>query len=537
MADSLLNIPAQQNQTGFNPSIGSPTPAIKAAVSAIGAPRPVSQFGNLSQSPTPPSSPLNQGSLVLSSYKPTASGGTAFPHPIAQATSAPVHPVQSQNDASSGGLASLLTNTYQTPNGGQVTLNGSGQVSNYTPAAGFSIDTTGSIPSNALSDAPSMQDLNNTQSSYQDLVNGVAQAQGYSPAYQQALNAQYGAQAQGAGLQFNSALLNSNLATGNDLPGDTEAYAQGATAKAQAQNTLEQAQNSIQQLSANQALNTQQLARTGQIASATTQLQDSPTGMTGANAIAQYNSLQQQYPNANIPSYNPQLSPEQNQQLAQNLVANSPAYQSQFQSTYTTPGGGTGIYSKLNLSGLQQNQDGSYTLVPAAAAALGSANAGILNTQLGNLSNINSAITSSQKTLATTQAFMNQYGLNQSGVSLLSQIQNATGQQIPDKAGAVAALKSDIDALRSDRAQYLTARDGGSIQGTNEQAAAEIPYDASPAQLAQIVNESITDGQNTASAVSQQVNQALQGISSNTNASTSGTNGGSVGSSWDNLGY
>lgn len=458
--------------------------------------------------------------LGNSSVTPTSTGGTNFNTPTA-------------SDKPS--LQSLLNNSYKTPNGGTVTTTGDGAVTGFTPASSYSIDTSASIPSSALSSGTSYGDLNQTQSTYQDFVNGLAQAQGYSPDYIQALQQQYAAQTQGAQLGLNSAALNSNYYTGNNLPGDTLSYAQGATAKAQAQNTLEQAQNSIQQLAANQALNTAQLSRTGNIAAAQTQLAYNPTAVAGQNAINQYNNLQQSYPAANIPEYNTALSPATNQQIAQELVSNSPAYRSQFQSTYQTPGGGTGIYNKLDVGSgaFSQNQDGSYTLVPAAAAALGDANANIVQTQLSNLSNINSAINASTKTLATTQAFMKQYGLNDSGIALLSQIQNSTNKNL-DKAGAIAGLNADLNTLRSDYAQYLIGR-GGSVAGTNEEAQSAIPSTISYSQLATLVGQMQQDGKNTADAVSGQVNQALQGIQNNSYTNSQNTVG-SSGSGWGSLG-
>lgn len=467
-------------------------------------------------------------STLSSPVKATSTGGITFNPSAAAGYTTPVASTPTQPKSS---LSEYLTSTQPTSGGGTISTQGS-NVSGYTPSPSYSIDTN-NIPSNALSSNTGMGDLAQSHSQYSDYVNALAQAQGYSPNYLNALQGTYAAQSQGAGLQFNSALLNSNLATGNNLPGDTEAYAQGATAKAQAQNTLAQAQNSIQQLGANQALNTQQLARTGAISAAQSQLQYNPVAVSSENAINQYNTLQQQYPAASIPAYNPALSPATNQQIAQELVSNSPAYRSQFQQQYATPGGGTGIYNKLDVGSgaFSQNQDGSYTLVPAAAAALGSANASVVQNQLSNLSNINSAVDASTKTLQTTTQFMNQYGLNQSGVSILSQIQNSTNKNL-DKAGAVAGLNADLNALRADYAQYLVGR-GGSVAGTNDEANKAIPDTISPAQLQTLVQQMQQDGQNAAEAVSGQINSALSGI---TNNSVPGSSTGSGGSGWASLG-
>lgn len=475
------------------------------------------------QTPTPPPTPFvlpsqfagntsTANALTSALPKPTPSGGVSFDPSLSGGFSQSASTQPAQPPAN--GLAQYLTNSQPVSNGGTISSQG-GNINGYTAPAGFTINT-GNIPSSALSSGVTTGDLSKSYGSYQDYINAVSEAQGYSPQYLQALQGQYGAQTQGAQLQAQSADINANTATGIGTTGLSGGQAQTLTGQEQALNAQQQQTNAIQQLGANQALNTQQLARTGAISAAQTQLQYSPTAIASQNAINQYNTLQQQYPNAAIPEYNNALSPALNQQIAQELVANSPAYKAGFQSTYQTPGGGTGIYSKLDVGsgGFTQNQDGSYTLVPAAAAALGSANANVVQTQLGKLSNINSAINASTKTLSTTQQFMNQYGLNQSGVSILSQIQNSANKQL-DKAGAVAGLNADLNALRSDYAQYLIGR-GGSVAGTNDEANKAIPDTISPAQLQTLVQQMQQGGQNTADAVSSQVNQALGGITNNT---------------------
>lgn len=471
----------------------------------------------------------------------TPSGGTSFPAQSASGYSAPVTPATPATAPQ--GLGQYINNTNQTPSG--TIQSTGGQVVGYNPSNQYNIDTSGAIPSTALTSGTSSGDIAQTHSSYQDYINALGQAQGYSPDYVAAQTGVYNAQAQGAALGVagaaagNQAFGNNQANNGNgtnfgNLGGATTDYVGGVIGSEQSQNALRQAQNTQQQTSANIALNAQQLQRTGNIAAAQTQLQYNPTAVSGENAINQYNALQQQYPNAAIPAYNTALSPATNQQIAQELVSNSPAYRAQFQSTYATPGGGTGIYSKLDVTGLQQNQDGSYTLVPAAAAALGSANAAVVNSSLSNLSTINSAIDSSTKTLATTQNFMNQYGLNQSDVPIINQIQNSTNKQLP-KAGAIAALNVDLNTLRSDYSQFLIGR-GGSIAGTgpdSSEVMQAIPDNVSPDQLQTIVNQMQVGGQNTATAVNAQVQQALQGISNNSISTNSGSTGGS---GWGSLG-
>lgn len=522
LANTTLNTPstlgAFSSTPKVNPSVASGlsiTPAASGGQALLGG-QPVQSSGQQATN------------AVLSGLLPTSSGGVSF-NP-AHASAYNTAPTPAASAPTQAGLSQFVTNPNPTSGGGSLSTNANGTPVGYAPSAGYTIDTSGATPSSALSGQNTASGLQSSYGGYADYVNALSQAQGYSPAYIAAQQAQYGAQAQGAQLSANAANINANVATGIGTTGLTQGQAQTLTGQEQALNSQQQQTNAIQQLSANQSLNTQQLARTGAISAAQTQLQYSPEGEAGSNAITQYNALQQQYPGANIPEYNQSLTPEQNQQVASYIVANSPAYKAGFQSTYATPGGGTGIYSKLDVGsgGFQQNQDGSYTLVPAAAAALGSANANVVQTQLGNLSNINSAINASTKTLSTTQQFMNQYGLNQSGVSILSQIQNSTNKQL-DKAGAVAGLNADLNALRSDYAQYLIGR-GGSVAGTNEEASAAIPDTISPAQLQTLVQQMQQDGQNAADAVSTQVNQALSGITNNTvpGSSAGGSTSGSI---------
>ncbi len=183
------------------------------------------------------------------------------------------------------------------------------------------------------------------------------------------------------------------------------------------------------------------------------------------------------------------------------------------------------------MSGFQQNPDGSVTLVPAAAAALGAANAKVVGDQVSNLSSINGAIESSGKTIDTMTQFMNQYGLNQANVPIVNQVMNSANAQLP-KAGSIAALKIDLNTLRSDYEQFLLGR-GGSVAGVNQEAMNTLPDNISPAQLQVVYSQMKQDGLNTAESISNQVNQALQGIQTNTSASTSGGGTSGVSSGWN----
>ncbi len=495
----------------LTPTVTAPKPA----------PVTVTPTGGVSFTPPKTVTPALPYASVAAA-NPANSAGINFSAPSYQGAPAPaatVAPVSGkQTNASSGGLGSLVTTQSNTPSGGTVTTDASGNTTNFTPAPGFSVGT-GPVSSDALSSGVTAGNLQNSHAQYSDYVNALAASQGYSPAYIQAQQGVFNMQTRDAALQ-------QNQISGQGFAGATADYAANVTNRARSMNAIEGLQSQ-------QALDVQALIRQGNISAAQTQLQYSPTGMVGQQAITQYQQLGQLYPGAAIPPFDPSQDPQAQLQMARQMVANSPAYQAGFQSTYTTPGGGTGIYSKLNMSAFQQNQDGSLTLVPAAAAALGAANAKVVGDQVTNLSNINSAIEASGKTIDTMTQFMNQYGLNQSNVPIANQIVNSTNAQLP-KAGALAALKIDLNTLRADYGQFLLGR-GGSVAGINQESESAIPDNISPAQLQIVYSQMKQDGLNTATGVSTQINQALQGIQTNTSASTSGgatqtqSTGGSVG--------
>ena len=475
----------------------------------------ITPLGSQSYNPSTPSG--NNVSAV-----PSSTGGLSFN---------PQSLPQNQNK-SSAGLASLLSSSKNTGSG-TVTTDGNGNVTGYTPNS-YTIDTS-NINSDALGSGTTMGDVTNKQQTYAGLVNALSQAQGYSSDYIAAQSNVYGAQAAGAqmGVQqaanafqaygANQANNGAGMNQGN-LGGATTDYVNGAIGGEQSQLAMRQAENTQQQTSANIALNAQQLARTGNIAAAQTQLSSSPTGMSGQQAITQYQQLQQQYPNAGIPPFDPSQDPVAQYNAAMKIVGNSAAYQSGFQSTYTTPGGGTGIYSKLDVANgaLQSDGQGGYQLVSGAAAALGQGNADIINNNLAKLSDVNKAIQSSTSTLSTTQAFMNQNGLGSASLPILQQIQNNIKDQTTQHA-AITAFNNDLTSLRADYAQYLVAAGGGSIAGTgpdSPEVVSAIPNDISLSGIQQVVSQMQQVGTNNANALNSQITQGIAGLQSNSVQST-----------------
>lgn len=532
----------------FGSGLGTPASAPQANTSvasglSIGAGG--NAFKGGSQVITDPN--INNANALASAILPTSSGGVAFHPSMAAGYSKPAQTSQSVVDNSggtsnpnynynagvpqsgAGGLAQYTYSSNPTSTGGNLTTNANGAPVGYSPSAGYSIDTSSAAPSNALG-STTLAGLQSSHNSYSDYVNALSQAQGYGPDYINALQGQYAAQTQGAQLGLNSSALNSNLYTGNNLPGDTMAYAQGATAKAQAQNTLQQSQNSIQQLGANQALNTAQLARTGNISAAQTQLQYSPEGITGQNALNQVNTLQQAHPDAGIIPYaSSGMSPEEYQQYAMKQVLNAASFQAQYQNTFTTAGGGTGIYNKLNTSGLQQNSDGTISLVNDGAAITGAADKTSASTLTGQINSLTPAYNAANQDFTYLTNFMQSAGINQSNIPAINQVQQAIQAKALDP-GALAEFKAGIASLRTNYAALLGSRGETPTQAGSD-AQSLVPDTLSPAQLTQVQNALNVNGKNIIDANQSQLENILSkygGTAGSTGLNTSTSSGGSI---------
>lgn len=490
--------------------------------------------------PAPATTQTPQFNLGLTpSIKPTSSGGISFPAP-----SSPIATQQGQvPKASPQQDASYTGNTYQTPNGGSISLDASGNVSNFTPSYGYSINTSGAIPSSALGSSLTMNDLQNTRSQYADYVNALASAQGYSPDYINALNAAQKAQAQGAEIQ-------SNFYTGNNLPGDTLPYAQGETARANAMNQL-------QQLSANQALQVQQLIRQGNIDAAKalvdayapqsvspgSSLVSPVTGQTtygGAGAYSDYQAQQtyfnlaQNFPDANIPSYNPQLSAQQNLQIAQQAAAQSPSFQSRNLVPVQLPGGG---YSFVNKNQLITGANGQVSIISSGDAAQADA----YKTAIGNLQNQQSQIQSQISTVDNNFPLLlnivQKYGINQN-LPLMNQFQNMADQQLGQS--GITQLNAVATGLKATIAQIVSR--GGSVDNqTRNEANALLPTNATFQVLNDLYSVVKAEGNGVINGINSEKQKnidALNGIyngassvggGSSSSQSTGASNGGSVG--------
>lgn len=402
-------------------------------------------FSNPNQ-PAAPQMPQAAPTTIV----PSSKGGINF----AGATSNP--PAQFNASATIGSDASR---SYQTPNGANVQLNPDGSIGKTTSAQGYSIDTSGAFPSSALASNVGANDIANAHSQYSDYVNALSHAQGYSPDYISALQNQYQAQGAGAALNLNAANINSRLATGQGFTGFTTGQAQTQTGIEQAQNSLNQGVNQIAQLSANQALNTQALSRTGNIAAAQTQLQYSPVGMAGQNALNQYNSLQTQFPDAKIPSYNASLSPAENQQIAQEAAAQSPSFQARNLVQISLPGGGVSFINKNQIA--TNPATGQTSIISPANAAQAEGYQKSISDLTSQASNIGSSIATADNNFPLLLTQLKGAGINDFGSPLANQIERNTTAKVN---GSQASFNALVQSLQTTYSAILSR--GGSV--TNE---------------------------------------------------------------------
>jgi hypothetical protein len=441
-------------------------------------------------------------------------------------------------------LSTYLNSTTTLPNGAIAATN-NGQVVSPT---NFTVPTT--APTTAsLTASPTTAQINTQQGQYQMYLQQLATASGYTPDYMAAYNASQNA-------QFNSSAIANqiNQPTG---PGATFGQLQTTIARAQTGNAQDIAASNI-------ALQAQALIRQGNINAATALVQGySPSvtnttvspgstvvnqltgqtvaggigGLTDVNAVNQYNSLQQMYPGAGIPAYNTSLTPAQNQQVAQSIVANSPQYGAQFQSTYTTPGGGTGVFDKTLLSSLSQNSDGTYSLVSGAAAALGSANAAALGDTVKSYNSTSIAFDTVDKQFGMLTQLMTQYGLNQAGIPLVTQLQNKVNAGLVQP-GVMGAFNLAVQELRTNLSTVISR--GNPTNDSASQASTLVPDNLSPSQMGTLGTTIKTFGQAAVSQIKTQADQISSNISSSTvgpapTTTTTTNTSGSVGGSWAGL--
>lgn len=119
------------------------------------------------------------------------------------------------------------------------------------------------------------------------------------------------------------------------------------------------------------------------------------------------------------------------------------------------------------------------------------------------------------------QNFMSQYGINQSNVPIINQLQNNVKAGATDP-GAIAAFQTQLSGLRSEYAQVLSR--GGEVTDTARNTALSlIPDNLSPSQMATIKTQLDKEGGNAIQEAQAQVNTIKSRLSSGSSTS-GGTN-------------
>lgn len=491
-------------------------------LSTVGAPK------NLSVS-IPPTSPVRQDA-VLGSFGSVKAPVTTDYSSTTIDTNYQLRPGEQFSDYYARIDAYNASKPKVTANGSIVSANGAGNV---TSPSSFNIDMSGPIPSSALSGKFALGDVNNTRKTYTDYVQGLSEATQYSPEYIAALSGFQDAQLRGKEIE-------SNYYTGR-VPGATVSYAQGATAR-------ESALNSLEQLAFSNAMKVQELIRSGNIegakalVDATKPMDVSPgsslvspaTGDVaygGAGAYSDYQAQQtyfnlaQNFPDAMIPGYNPSLSAQQNLQNAQTLAAASPSFASRNLIQVTDPAGGIYFVQKNQL---QTNPDGSYSFLPSGTAAgLGADKASLVEQQ--------GFLDSTQRALNTLDAnfnliadpkngLMKRAGINSVDSPIINELNNKFKAGVIGD-GDVAAYRSALTTLRAEAAQVLAR--GGAVTDTVRREADElVPENLSLKQLRKVVEQIKAEGSNVVKEAQAQIG-IIQGRL-NAPAAGGGTTGGSI---------
>lgn len=372
---------------------------------------------------------------------------------------------------------------------------------------------------------------------YADYAKQLANASQYSPEYLDALQHVQAAKQQDMQLKAN--LLNGNVT------GDTLGFAQGETARAQSYNALNEN-------AANNALKVQELIRQGNIDGAKalvdayspqsvspgSSLVSPATGNAvygGAGAYSDYQAQQtyfnlaQNYPDAQIPAYNPQLSAQQNLQVAQQAAQQSPSFQSRSTIPVTLPGGGYALVNKNQVAGYRP--DGTAIIVSPAQAA--------------QAQGAQQAVAQLTKDKADTQAAINTADSNfplllqaveSAGLNTNAPLINEINQKIANKtsqSAALAALNTLVPSLQTEYSRII-ARGGAVDDKTRSSAQAIINGNYTFKQLQAVYSTVQKEGANVISGYDKEIQSQTNALNSLYNTgSSSGSSGSTV--SWDSL--
>lgn len=391
-----------------------------------------------------------------------------------------------------------------TSSGGYVATDGGG---NATTNPNFTIDTSGPVPSSVFGTSYSPNDVANTHKTYADYVNGLAQAQQYSPEY---INALQGVQAN----KLQGAALTSDFYTGNKLPGDTIGYAQGITTK-------EQALNDIKGLGAQQALDVQTLLRNGNIAAATAlanayaptsvspgsslvspvtgdQTYSGLGGYQAVQGIQTVNNLAQTYPDANI-------QPTDTLQVAQQKAAQAPSFASKQLVQVTLPGGGIEF---VNKNQMQTNPDGSFSIVSSGQATTQNAASAAIKTLTDQKAQVVSAVATADQNFPLLLQAAKAAGVN-NNAPLFNQLQQAFARKAINSS-QLAVLQTLVPSLQAEYARILSRGGGATTVDQRQTSQALIDGTYSVKQLQAVYDTVKKESSNVIAGYDSSINQ-LQG--------------------------
>lgn len=247
---------------------------------------------------------------------------------------------------------------------------------------------------------------------------------------------------------------------------------------------------------------------------------------TDKQAQDTYFNLQQTYPDAQIPVYDLNKSPQENLQAAQTAAAGSPSFGAKGLVAIKDPAGGITFVDKKTVNGtLNQNSDGTYTLLSSAQGATDKATAASLGQQYKYLDTATRATNTANQNFDSLVTFMQQNGINDSNVPIINQINSKIKSGLTNPAAA-ATYKSSIETLRAEYAQVLSK--GGEVtDSVRNEANKVIPDDLSPAQLNVLRQRIQTETQNAINEAQGQINDSLSRIKNPGNSSST-SSGGSV---------
>lgn len=484
---------------------------------------PGSIQGTSAYKPPPPTSPLTKTSLGSfghanvqadnadsfgSNVATTPSGGLVHVDSTGKPLGASSFSIENAPALSPAAIAANAKASGGIPTQGQGSLD-PGTTQGATQAtSGTSALASGATSSGAV----------NANGSYLDYVNSLANASQYSPDYVNAYNQAKQAQQGQYGIQ--STYYNDPRQLGETL------------GQSVGQEQRQLGLNSVQQGEANVALSTQELIRQGNIAAASalvsgtkpesvgpgSSLVSPGTGQvayggTGAYSDYQaqqtYFNLAQNFPDAQIPAYDPTKSAQENLQTAQSAAAQAPSFQSRNLVQVQLPGGGVSFVNRNQI--VTNPLTGQASIVsPAQATAATAASSAVkdlttqqtqLQTQLGTIDN----------NFPILQGIVQKYGLNTSN-ALINQLQNKVGGSLG--ATAQTQLNAVVAGLKATISQVV-ARGGTVDDKTRSEADAILPSNVTYQTLSDLYNTIQKEGSGYQKSITDQIskyNSQLNGI-------------------------